>query len=225
MNARRSVSSLPTASGNSSDSESSAGGRRPRIRAAAPPLARPQARWPSELAQLALAPRLERDEPEWERRQELVHALVGDDQNLPGTRDVRGRESCEPALGSARAWVPGSADGGKRTLERGLQPAVETLHSPRLEIDTAEIGGLDRETRILERPQDLLPGLLGRGGILLDEHESRAGRERLAHPHPWPDAERIGGRGHRPDQRLFPGRRRERGGPQRDSRASPQRCP
>src|SRR5437763_1451974 len=45
--ARRSVSSFATASGNSSASTISAGGRRPWTRAALPPLARPQARRPS----------------------------------------------------------------------------------------------------------------------------------------------------------------------------------
>src|SRR5256885_9545892 len=49
----------------------------------------------------------------------------------------------------------------------------------------------------------LFRSLLGRRGILLDEHEPRARRERLAHPHPRPDAERLCSGGHRPDQRLL----------------------
>src|SRR5438270_7831731 len=90
-------------------------------------------------------------------REELARALVGDDQDLPGTRDVRRREGREPAPGRARAWIPGSADGGKRPLERRLEAAVETLHAARLEVDAAEPRRVDREARILERAQDLLP--------------------------------------------------------------------
>ena len=54
--ARRSVSSFPIASGNSSASTISAGGRRPRTRAGFPPLARPQARRPSGPKRSATAP-------------------------------------------------------------------------------------------------------------------------------------------------------------------------
>ena len=50
------MSSLPTASGNSSDSNSSAGGLRPRTRRFEPPLARPQARRPSGPSRSATAP-------------------------------------------------------------------------------------------------------------------------------------------------------------------------
>ena len=115
------------------------------------------------------------------------------------------RRSAAPARG-----VPDRPDRGERPLERRLEPAVEPLDALRLEVDRARLGRLDREARVLEPAQDLLPRLLDRGRVLLDELELRARRERLPEPHPRPHALRLRRPGHRADQRLRPGQRRER---------------
>src|SRR5439155_16774096 len=179
----------------------------------------------SELAQLLLARGLQRDEPERKWREELARPLVGDDENLPGTRDARRREGGEPACGRADARVPGRADGGERPPERPLEPAVQTLDPGSLEIDTPRLRGLDRESRVLEPAQDLLPGLLGARRILLDKGERGARRQRLPHAHPRPDAGRLSRGRDRPDQRLGPFDGRERSGPKRERGPSLERRP
>src|SRR5205823_1218304 len=78
----------------------------------------------AELLELLLPLVVERKERERKRREELPRALVGDDVELPGTRDARRREGGEPALGNARAWIPGSTDSGERALQRPLDSAV-----------------------------------------------------------------------------------------------------
>src|SRR5206468_3234173 len=98
-------------------------------------------------------------------------------------RDVRGRECGEPPFGRAGARVPDGADCRERALERGLEPAVEPLDALRLEVDRSRLRRLDGEPGVLEPPQDLLPRLLGRCRVLLDELELRARRERLAETH------------------------------------------
>ena len=85
----------------------------------------------------------------------------------------------------ASHWSPTAASA---RLERRLEPAVQPLDPARLEVRDAERGRVDREAGILERADDLLPRLLGRRRVGLDEHELRARRERLAEPHPRPDA-------------------------------------
>ena len=156
----------------------------------------------SELFELRVPLRRERQERERQRREELAGALVGDDQDLPGARDVRRCECGEPALGSAHAWIPGRADGGERALERSLEPAVKTFDSARLEVDAAEVRGVDREARVLEPAEHSLPLLAGGGRILFDENEAGTGRERLAQAHARPHAHRVGGRGHGAEQGL-----------------------
>ena len=136
-------------------------------------------------------------------------AVVGDDQRLSRPRDARSRERREAPLGRPRARVPGGPHRRERPLERRLEPAVEPLDSLRLEERRPRLGRLDREPRVLEPPQHLLPGLLDPRRVLLDEHEPRAGRERLPEPHPRPHPFRLRRRGHRPEQRLGPGQRRE----------------
>src|SRR5205085_4717518 len=107
-------------------------------------------------------------ELERERREEVVQALVGDDQDLPGARDIRRGEGREPALRCARAWIPGSSHGGEGAPQRRLEPAVQPLHSPRLEVDAAGPGGVDGEPGVFERTEDLFPCLLGGRWVLLD---------------------------------------------------------
>ena len=228
-NARRSVSSLPTASGNSSASTSSAGGRRPRTRPVLPPLCeRPRApallsqplghrapRQRSELPQLSHAQPLELrvavgaegQERERQRREELLLGVVGHDQRLPGTRDARRRESGEPAPRSARAWIPGRADRGERTLERRLQASVQPLHALRLEVDATGLVRRDGEAGVLQPPQHPLPLPLYGGGILLDQRERRAHRECLPQPHARLDPGSGSRRGDGADERLGSGER------------------
>ena len=115
------------------------------------------------------------------------------------------RRPAAPMRASQRVPTAASA-----RLQRRLEAAVEPLDAARLEVGDAEPCRLDREARVLERADDLLPGLLGRGRIGLDEHELRARRERLAEPHPRPDARGLGRRRHGAEQRLPAGLRRER---------------
>src|SRR5205823_3175131 len=157
--------------------------------------------------------------------EKLARPLVGDDEDLPGTRDTRRGERGEPACGSAGAHVPGRADGGERPLERALEPTVEPLDSGSLEVDAPRLGRLDREPRVLEPAQDVLPRLLRPRGILLDEDERRADRERLPQPHPGPDPSRLRRGGDRPDQRLLTRDGRERHRPQSEAWASLERRP
>ena len=60
----------------------------------------------------------------------------------------------------------------ERAPQRRLEPAVEPLHPARLEVRDAERGRLDREARVLERADDLLPRQLGRRRIGLDERRA-----------------------------------------------------
>src|SRR5439155_27097315 len=109
----------------------------------------------------------------------------------------RRRQRSEATLGSTRARLPRRTDRLERTLERGLEAAVEPLDPTGFEVDRPGLGRLDREACVLEPAQDLFPRLLRRGGVLLDEHELRAGGERLAEPHARPAALRLRRRSHR----------------------------
>ena len=167
---RRSVSSWPTASGNSSVSTSDIG--RPSVgptravvlasrQAPGAPAVRPQSfgdgatRQPgklsdrsySELLELLVALPLEREQRQRQRGEERPRAVVGDDQRLPGPRHVRRRERREAPLGRSRARIPGRPDRRERPLERRLEPAVEPLHPARLEEHRSRLGRLDREAR------------------------------------------------------------------------------
>jgi hypothetical protein len=134
--------------------------------------------------ELRIAGRRERQERERQRCEKALLLPVRDDEGLPGTRDARSGQRCEPAPRSARAWIPGSSDGGERPFERRLQASVEPLHALRLEVDATRLVGGDGEARVLEPAQHSLPLALARSRVLLDEHELRAGRERFAQPHP-----------------------------------------
>ena len=142
----------------------------------------------SERFELVVALPLERQQRERQRCEELPHLVVADDEQLPGLRDRGGRERGEPPACRADARIPVRADRGERALQRRVEAAVQPLDPARLEVRDAERGRLDREACVLERADDLLPGLLGRGRVGLDEHELRARRERLAEPHLRPDA-------------------------------------
>ena len=201
----------------------------------APPV-RPQsfgygaARKPSKLTDLAHAELLElaspllseRKQRERKRREELARALVGNDQHLPGARHVRRSECGKPAPGRAGAWIPGRADGGEGAPKRRLHAAVKTFDATRLEVDAAEVARLDREAAVLEPPQDLLPGLLGRGRVLVDEDELRARGERLPHAHARLDPLGLGRSRHRAEQRLLALGGRERCRAQGKARAGAQ---
>ena len=86
--------------------------------------------------------------------------------------------------------------------------------------------GSTAEARVLERTQDLFPRLLGRGRVLLDEHEL-AGRSRAPRRAACPAGRRaappaaVTG----PSERLRSGHRRERRRPQREPRLLAQRRP
>ncbi len=129
-------------------------------------------------------------------------SLVGDDDRLPGLRDRRCCERGESSSGRADACVPLRADRRERAPERGLETAVQPLDSAGLEVRDPERGGIDGEAGVLERTHDLLPRELGAGRVGLDERERRTRGERLPQPHPRLHACGLGGRRHRPDQRL-----------------------
>ena len=83
----------------------------------------------------------------------------------------------------ASHWL---ADAASARFSAGSSPPY-SRSTPRVsKYATPSAAGLDGEARVLERADDLLPGLLGRGRVGLDEHEPRAGRERLAEAHPRP---------------------------------------
>ena len=138
---------------------------------------------------------------------------------------MRRSQGREPPLRSADARVPRRSDSGERPLQRRLEAAVEALDSARLEVDATDSGGFDRETGVLEPLQELLPFVLRGRRILLDERKVGAERERLPQPHPGLHARSLGGRRHRPEQRLLPRRRPKRSRPKRERRPLPQRRP
>src|SRR5207248_1044176 len=115
----------------------------------------------------ALGPAEERVDERAERTAQ--RELVVDRLRKPEALDTRRGERGEPACGSAGAHVPGRADGGERPLERALEPTVEPLDSGSLEVDAPRLGRLDREPRVLEPAQVVLPRLLRPRGILLYE--------------------------------------------------------
>ena len=115
------------------------------------------------------------------------------------------RRSAAPARG-----IPGRPDGRERPLERRLEPAVEPLHPGGLEEHRPGLGRLDREARRpraaagpLPRPARRWPGPDRRARA---RGRSRAPRRAASRPDPL----RLRGRGDRAEQRLSPGKRRER---------------
>jgi pimeloyl-ACP methyl ester carboxylesterase len=149
--------------------------------------------------------------------------LVGDDQHLAGAGDVRRRQRREAPARRADPRVPARPDSLQRALQRRLEPAVEALHPARLEVCAAGRGRIDRDTRVLESPDDLLPGFFRRGRVGIDEPERRTGRERLPQAHTRPDARSLRGGGDRPEQRLGPRLGSERRGLGLQARPLPQR--
>ena len=117
------------------------------------------------------------------------------------------------------------ADRGERPLQRRLDAAVEPLDAARLEERGARLGRRDRDARVLEPAQDLLPLALGTLRIGLDEDERRAERERLPQPHPRLDARGLRSGRDGPEERLRPLRRGERRRAQSDPRAAAERGP
>ena len=154
-----------------------------------------------------------------------MRLAVGNDQHLTRSCDVSRRERRKPPFGGADARVPRRPDRSERPLQRRLQASVESFDPARLEVNATDGGGFDREARVLEALQELLPFMLRGGWILLDERKIRAKRKRFSQPHPRLHAGSFGGRGDRPEQRLLPLRRPERSGPQRERRPLPQRRP
>ena len=173
--------------------------------------------------QLRVAIGRERQERERQRCQKALLLAGRHDECLPGTRDARRRKGGEPALRRARAWIPGSSDGGERPLQRRLQASVQPLDALRLEVDATRLLGVDGEARVLEPLQHPLPLALDRSRILLDEDELRAHRERLPQPHPRLHAGELGGGGDGTDELLGSGQRRERRRHERQPRLVPQR--
>ena len=82
-------------------------------------------------------------------------------------------------------------------------PPVQSLHPARLEDDSALIGRIDREARVLESQEHPSHSLDGRR-VAVDENERRARRERLPQPHPRFHAGRLRSAGHRAEERLLP---------------------
>ena len=108
---------------------------------------------------------------ERQRLEERLLVLHRHDQDLTGTRDARCRESRETTSRGADARVPGGADCGERALERRLHAPVESLDAARLEDDSALLGRIDREARVLEPPEHALPLPLDGRRIAVDEDE------------------------------------------------------
>jgi hypothetical protein len=134
---------------------------------------------------------------------------------------VRRSERRELPLGRADARVPRRSDRRERAPEGLLDAAVEPLDAARLEERAARLDRRDRDPRVLQPAQDLLPFALGSLRVGLDEDERRAERERLPEPHSRTDSGGLGGRSDGPDQRLDPLGRRERRRPESEPRATP----
>src|SRR5262249_517438 len=166
---------------------------------------------------------LERQQAERQGSEEVPNLLGADDEQLAAARNGGSGEGGEAAAGDADAGVPLRADGPERAAQRGVETPVEPLDPARLEVRGSERGRVDSEACVLERTDDLLPRLLGRSRVGVDEDELRAGRERLAELHLQPHAERLGGRRHRTDERLRAGLRREGRRPQLERWPGPPR--
>src|SRR5262249_60367568 len=95
---------------------------------------------------------------------------------------------------------PAAPPRGDPPLQRRLEPAVEPLHAAGLEVRAPRRGRVDREARVLERPHDSLPRLLGGRGVGVDQLERRAHGQRLPQPHPRPPTPRLAGPGARAHQ-------------------------
>ena len=177
--ARRNVSSLPIASGNSSASTISAGGRRPRTRDDLPPLARPQARRPSGPNRSATAPpgspascptRFTPSSCSSARRR----GSIGTSSSGSGARKSRSRSSETTKICPGRATFAAAKAANRRCAapargsqavptavsarsQRRLEPAVQPLHPTRLEVDAADSGRIDRRTPCLRVHARSLP--------------------------------------------------------------------
>ena len=245
--ARRSVSSFPTAS-RELEPLGDLGRRRPRPdacvalaprQAPGAPAVRPQsfgdgaARQPGKLSDL-LARRaapsssrrssLERQQRQRQRREEL--AACGRRRRpapAPAGRR-RGGERGEPPVGRAGARVPRGADRRERALERRRDAAVEPLDAARVEVEAARLDRLDREAVVLE-PRGSRPPTPARPPAGSCSTSTSSGQVASASPSRMPGRTpaRLGGGGHRPEQRLGPGQRRERRRAQPEPRPLAQR--
>ena len=148
---------------------------------------------------------VERQWLEEERRLPIVH-----DDHAPLRCDARRCEGCEPPRRGADPRPPPRSHGVERAAERRVEASGEPLDATGLEVCTAGLGGLDREPGALQAAKDALPLVLDSRGVLLHEHEPRAGREGLAEAHPRPDARPLRCGGARPDGVTLAGARRER---------------
>ena len=208
--------------------------RRPRLHSRVPlvprqapgaPAVRPQSfgdgatRQPGKLSDLLdpevlqlLAPlSLHREERQRERREELLGAVVVDDQGLPRPGDRGGGERGEAAVGRACAGVPAGPDRGAarasapaRRRRRAARPHASRSRGTRARRARSRSRG-PRDCRITALPRRLDPGR-----VPLDEDELRAGGERLAEAHAGTHPARLGGGSDGAEQRLGPGQRRER---------------
>src|SRR6185503_9293199 len=122
-----------------------------------------------ETLELCIVVRCHRKQREWQRLEERLFLLGGDEKNLTGTRDARGCERGEAPAGSADARIPRRANRRERALERRLNTAVEAFDTFRLEDDCALLDRIDGEARVLEAPQNTLPLPLDSGWIAIDE--------------------------------------------------------
>jgi hypothetical protein len=130
-----------------------------------------------------------------ERLEKELRLRVVDHDRTARRGHARRREGCEAPAGDADTRLPVRADRIEGPPQDGADAARHTLDPFGLEICAARLDRLDGEAGFLEPPQDPLPLLLGRSGILLGENELGAVGERLRETHPRAHACLLGGGG------------------------------
>jgi hypothetical protein len=150
----------------------------------------------------------------------------GDPAGAPDACARRGHEGAEarrplpdPRTGQhppqALAAVLGEVAVGEHLHDA---PGVQALQAARVEARLPRSQRLDRCAEALQPRDRTFPGLGDAHRVRRHERQARAARQRLAHPHPGMDPERLGGLRDGAHEQLAPGLRSERGGLAEQSR-------
>jgi hypothetical protein len=218
------ASSLPIASGNSSDPRAR-GGRRPRTRTAAPPrqapgtpAVRPQSSATPHLSPASCPTLRTRSASSSSQRcrssgsrlsgaeQGSVHLLVAHDEQPTWPRDRGGCKRRNRRLAAPMRpshWAPTAVSPAERRIETAVQPLDPASRSTRCRAQPDRLRILHRASRSSSHAARRRPGR-GRRAELRQA-------ARLAEPHLRPHPERLRGRRHRPQERPPPGWRRAAG--------------
>ena len=146
------------------------------------------------------------------RLEEELGLRAIDHDRTAGGSHARRCESGEAPARDTDPRLPVRADGIEGATKDGMDATRHALDMPGVEVGTARLDRLDGETGLFEPPQDPLPLLLRRSGILLGEDQVGTVGERLREAHPRTHARLLGSGGACPQQRPAAGRRSERNG-------------